>query len=143
MQATINQMEAGAFYTHAAMRCLSSAEALAELDVTHWPDNMEDSAFGRRRHTPTIKRLAKPLIARLDAQHERARLDREARDVDTARWLALTPEQRAEVRAIVSAPPSNTSNKRIRAQVAADFGLTWWTADMDRLRRLMASDGRW
>ncbi len=136
MTPTINQQEAGAFYTHAAILGLSTADALRELAATTWPDLAEDAAFGRRRHTPTIRRLARPLLAGLDAQHAAAQTYNAARAADVERWAELAAETREEIRAHIRADRYTAARRRAR-----DAGLTVLASDILRLGDLAFPDG--
>lgn len=120
---TINQQEAGAFYTHCAMRGLPTAEAMAKLARTTWRDLPEDVAFGRRRHTATIRRLAKPLLARLDAEAAAAAAYHAEVANRRAAYADLPAAAQAEVQTAFFAAVVDGKNKRAR-DVAAAHGVT-------------------
>ncbi|MDE2096302.1 MAG: hypothetical protein KGL39_03585 [Patescibacteria group bacterium] len=133
---TINQQEARAFYTHCALLGYSTAEACAELGRTTWPNRIEDLAFGRSRHTPTIRRLAKPLLARLDEDRAK-KLDREARKgADRERWGQLDAQDQADIFRALCASGGNEKNRRAR-DLAQKHGITFYAETIDLLRELV------
>lgn len=120
---TINQQEAGAFYTYCAMRGLTTAEALDILAHTSWQDIPEDVAFGRRRHAATIRRLAKPLLARLDADIARAAAYRAKVAARCATYASLSAPAQAEIQTAFFAAVMDGKNKRAR-DIAAAHGVS-------------------
>lgn len=111
---SINKAEAAAFFTEAAMRGLSSAAALAELRAAEW---------NRPAHTPTVRRLAKPLIEALDEHHQDERLHREwvaARSARNAAAIAaLSPATLAALREQAVGARGNAANRAARAAAVA------------------------
>ena len=136
---SINKIEAGAFAGSCALRGLSTAEALAELARTTWSDALEDLAFGRRRHMPTIRRLAKPMLLDLDRRHAEARAYREAEAADRARFTALPAGVQATIRAMALDARGKSQNRRAR-DFAAAHGITVMAMSIERLRALVAMD---
>ena len=134
---SMNAQEAGAFALSCLFRGLSTADALAELAVTTWP-----SSAGHRSHTPTVRRLAKPLLMNLDEQHEESRASQIARAADKARWIALSASAQAEIRAAAEAAPVTISNKAAR-DVAVRHGITVHTNSIDNLRSLIDPRNPW
>lgn len=133
---SINAMEAGAFYTHCKLLRLTTAEAIAELARTTWLDMREDLVFGRRRHTPTIRRLARALVEGLDAEMAQEQARQAAKDADARHWESLAIETQDTIRgAVLAASRGETSNKAAR-NLAAQHGVTVHAATIDLLGTL-------
>jgi hypothetical protein len=139
---SINAMEAGAFVLHCELAGLSTADALAELAQTTWPDARDDSSLGRRRHTPTIRRLARPGLMELDARHAWSAAWQAAREADKARWIALPAAVKQEIREAAAEAGGNKSNKEARA-VAVARGITTYSDSIDNLRSLIDPRQPW
>ena len=138
MMTTINQQEAGCFATHAALKGWTTAEALEHLGRTTWPDSRADLAFGRRRHAPTIRRLAARLVAGLDARQAAAEAHRAAEARDRQTWASLPASDRAAISAATVAAHGKASNKSAR-DLAQRHGLTDACRDIAALRALMGA----
>lgn len=108
MTFSINKAEAGAFYTNAAMRGLNTDEALNELARTTW-------AAEGGRHQPTIKRLARPLLVGLNAQHERRAAFEAAVASDRAAASAASAETIAAIRAALVAKQNKNAKTLARS----------------------------
>ncbi|MGH8326613.1 MAG: hypothetical protein ACRET2_07620 [Steroidobacteraceae bacterium] len=127
---------------HCELTGLSTAEAFAELAQTTWPDCREDLAFGRARHTPTIRRMAKPGLLGLDERHARTAAWRDARDADRARWVALPETVRAAISAACDNARGRDTNVAAR-YLAARHGITVHAASIDNLRSLIDPRQPW
>ncbi len=129
----INQMEAGAFYTHSKLLGLTTAQALDELGRTTWPDTREDLMFGRKRHTPTIRRLAKALCLRLDEEAAADRAATERRSNRAAAFEALPEEVKQAISDAVLNAGGKDKNAKARA-LAASHGIQ--TISIEQLAEL-------
>lgn len=139
---SINVQEASAFIMRCQMEGLSTAEALDRLARSTWNDQMEDLAFGRRRHTATIRRLAKPGVLALDAGNARATAYRAELEADKARWVALSDPDKAALRAAAANAVGKTSNKAAR-NIATALGITVYADSINTLRSLIDPRQPW
>jgi hypothetical protein len=137
---TINHQHAGAFYTAAKMRGLTTAQALAELGATEFQASFEDGHFADRvPHSPTVKRLARPLISRLDAEASAAAEFERRVTHDRATFAALPESTRARLGALIAGAHGKKHNKRAR-EAAREAGLTVCAVKIERLRALICGE---
>jgi hypothetical protein len=141
-RSSINAQEAGAFVTHCMMDGLSTAEALQRLSRTTWDDLLEDLAFGRKRHTATIRRLAKPGVLEIDARNARNAAYRNELEVDKAHWIALSDAHKTVIRLAVADAGGKNSNKAAR-NVATALGISIHANSIDTLRQLIDPRQPW
>ena len=131
---SLNHQEAGALATTCHLRRYSHAEAVAFIAAQKY----NQPRFGEPLHVPTIKRLAYAAVHDIDASHARAAAYAAAIKADKTTWAALPADQQAVIRSAAASARGNSANKAARA-LAAAAGITVMAADIDALRRLVAS----
>ena len=112
MQVSVNKIEAGCFFTSAILAGKTSAEALAELQRAEWH---------RPAHTATVRRLAKPLLARLDDIHRQSQIVAAQHALSRAAFFNLPSEVLAQIRELASDISCGKNKRKERNRAARDL----------------------